>query len=325
MNLPTQCRMCLTECAVDKLESMLTIWKDSITLWTMYLYVMNVSEKINSASAPFICIKCKEDLKLAYLFKVMCMETEKTLSELVASYQVNNEPKIEYVVYDCKDNIIQYTKEYIANNIDEDYGGDKDVFEDIGEVVAEAEDVFNDDEEECEGNSTESVVGIIGDECEGTDGDYPGEADLQETEGEPLTSKVVSRKCKKCNIKFENITEYRVHYRQLHQRAYDRKHHKSNGRKCPSCNIDFENVKLYQVHYRRYHKRPVERADKDSIQPKVVCSHCGQLFAKSFIAKHLKNKHSGEQKSHECTTCGKCFSLIENLIMHKRIHTNDKR
>ncbi|KAG4065409.1 hypothetical protein HA402_002807 [Bradysia odoriphaga] len=318
---PTQCRMCLTEYGDDKLESMQVLCNDSINLWTMYDYIMNVGEMFDSANIPHICKKCKEDLISAYTFKVMCTETEKTLTGLVNIYRTDHVPKTEYVVYDSEDNVVKYADDYLGDNIEkcEEIEGDEDVFDDSDEI--------------CEDNSVENIVGTIGVEFQDrsddrTDESYAEIKTVQEIDGDCITSRVFSRKCKKCNIKFESLQEYKVHYRQLHQKAYDRKLHKSNARNCPSCNIQFENVKLYQVHYRRFHQR--QKADKDAqsrgAQPKVVCSYCGQLLSKSFIWKHIQSKHSGEEnKRYECKTCGKRFSLSEHLVMHKRIHSNDKR
>lgn len=328
--------MCLAQSTDDKLESMLATSHDSITLWTMYIYIMSAGEeKFDLANVPFICAVCKENLQSAHRFKVMCTETEKTLSELVTtSYRTTDEPKTEYVVYDSEDNVMQYAEDSFEDNICENNESDKDAFEDIGGDVAGDGDAFVCKEEVCGGVSTESIV-ESSDDALHTNDDFTEESNpvnetVQAIDRDPMSEKVFNRKCKRCNIKFESIAEYRVHYRQTHQRTYNRKLHKSNARKCPACDIQFENVKLYQVHYRKYHKRPVEPADQDAqpngIRPKVLCPHCGQLFSKSFIGKHLESKHSGdEKKEHKCTTCGKVFSLIENLIMHKRIHSNDKR
>ncbi|XP_037037995.1 zinc finger protein 214-like [Bradysia coprophila] len=318
---PTQCRMCLIEYGDAGLESMLVSWNDSMNLWTMYDYIMNVGEMFDLVNVPHICKKCKEDLVSAYTFKVMCTETEKTLTGIVAICQTDKVPKTEYVVYDSEDNVVKYADNYLGDNIE------------ICEEIEGDEDVFDDNEEVCKDNSIEGIVETNDVEFQDrsdnqTDKRYARVETVQEIDGQRITSKVFSRKCKKCNIKFESLHEYTVHYRQLHQRAYNRKLHKSNARNCPSCNIQFENVKLYQVHYRRFHKR--QQADKDaqssSKQSRVVCSYCGQLFSKSFIVKHIRSKHSGEEnRRYECTTCGKRFTLCENLVMHKRIHSNDKR
>lgn len=122
------------------------------------------------------------------------------------------------------------------------------------------------------------------------------------------------------------MTDYRQHYGKQHRVLYRRKvsDDHSRGRKCTACNIQFESLKEYRVHYRQTHarKRP---SDTDPLS-KVVCPHCGVLKGKKSIGKHIKMKHSNETNPrHECKTCGKTYASIAGFITHTRMHTNDKR
>lgn len=311
MDVSNQCRMCLAECNDDQLESMLIPCNESVNLWSMYEFIMNVDGIVESADVPHVCNSCKEDLTSAYHFKVMCMETERTLSE---SYQTDNKTETEYVVFDSEENVVQYADDCIGGNVESSEDIDEDVLEDSEEV---REDSFVESTVESDVDGFQDTIGNL------TDDSMDEIETVQQIDGECITTEVY--KCKKCNVQFGSITEYRAHYRHLHQKTYNRKLHKSNARSCPACNIHFENVRLYAVHYRKFHKRPIAQAKKDA-RPKKLCTHCGRLFSESFIKKHIQSKHSGDQKKeHVCTTCGRIFSLIENLIMHERIHTNDKR
>lgn len=85
---------------------MLTASNDSINLWTMYDYIMNVGDG-DSTYTPIICDKCEEDLKAAYVFKLMCSETERMLngqSEENNKPQSDTESEIEYIYFDIEGN-----------------------------------------------------------------------------------------------------------------------------------------------------------------------------------------------------------------------------
>lgn len=307
MSVPTRCRMCLTECDDGELKSMLTVSSDSINLWTMYDYIMNVEESVDSTFEPYICIKCKEDLKTAYSFKLMCSETERTLNELAKNGQGENEYEIEYIYDD------EFKLEEDADYVE--ISEDNCTADNVETVIAEVDDDLckSDDENAVEEFDSERMKPDVINRKNSVEG----------LGNERMQPDVINRKCRVCDIWFKNMKEYQTHYRQLHRRMYRRKINNNYeiGRNCTACNIYFETLKEYQVHYRRLHARK-KKTDPLS---KTLCSHCGKLFGKTFLWKHIQSKHSGVQKNHTCKVCGKSFTFIENLIMHTRIHNNDKR
>lgn len=267
---------------------MLTTSSDSINLWTVYDSIMNVGQHVDLEVVPYICIKCMEDLKTAYFFKLMCTETERTLSELATIDESDNESKIE-VKIDVSGNESEI--EYVYEDFLEDSGGEEE-------------------DETSEEKYKTDIEGVIKD---------TNDAEIGSEVLEPEEKK---RKCRACNIQFDSKKAHQDHYTEFHRRVYLRKNTNNweKGRKCTACNIQFDKLKEYLVHYRRNHERKRPHS-------KVLCTHCGKLYSKTSIAKHTKAKHSAvkDRKTHSCETCKKSYFRSENLRMHKRTHTNDKR
>lgn len=306
--MPTRCRLCLTQCKDDELKPMLATWNDSINLWTMYDYVMNVGDNVHSATIPYSCMKCKEDLKSAYDFKLMCVETERTLSELLAkNEQSANESETENV--SCND--------------DDDF-----IAEDVNLFEEECNE--EDAEKKCIEASTDEVTI---DETKdkdlwdiSVDENIKQVQAIEEVGSEPTNTKLIPLKCRKCDMEFDKKKDYQAHYTLVHRRAYQRKIHKDRPQSCQKCNIKFENLHSYQAHYRRHHQRPIQPGDNDRQAAKVICTICGRLLGKRGMAKHIQKMHSNDpKKEHTCTICGKSFKWIENLNQHARIHVNDRR
>lgn len=151
-----------------------------------------------------------------------------------------------------------------------------------------------------------------------------------------ITPIVTGRKCKACSMEFGNTTEYQAHYRKFHRLPYRHTTEitiksedgteliisKEKGRRCTTCDIHYDTAAEFMRHYRRFHRQHKPRGP----MPKVVCPHCGIVFSKHSINRHVQNMHSAiKKRDYACNICAKAFSYAENLNMHMRIHANDKR
>lgn len=320
MNNPQKrCRMCLEQFKDDELQSMLTTLDDSINLWAMYDYVMNVGVMVDSPAVPYSCMKCKKGLKSAYAFKVICMETEKKLSEWERNDQsIKSEPKTEY--FACNDD------ECVDYSIEEN---------DANDEKFEAES-FDEPTTEYVSSNVSSKITIDGvaatlssdvENCDkSTNGSKTKQVKTEKKMANKSTNAELNRPtCKLCDIQFDQIKDYRAHYAKIHRLTYHRKVHKDRPHSCHKCNITFDNLPLYTAHYRQHHKRPVQ-VDRDDPASKVICTICGKLFGKRTIQVHIQKMHSDAPKEeHICTVCGKKFKWISNLNLHARIHAGDER
>lgn len=322
MNPPTRCRMCLAQCENDELKSMLlTTWNDSINLWAMYDFVMNVGEHIDDASIPYSCMKCKKDLKSAYEFKLMCVETEKKLSELATNDEsIKSEPKADYVA--CNDDV-----DYLDYSIEENE--EKFKVESVDERTTEnvsCNDSDSDYVDKCEDDSESSENRSFEAMNDKSTNVKTKQVKTRNTMANKNTkSEPIPSKCKVCDLQFEQMKDYRAHYAKLHKKTYKRITHKDRPRSCHICNIRFDNQPLYQAHYRKHHQRQ-EKVDKDDTARKTICTICGKFFGKRTIAIHIQKMHSDEPKEeHICPVCGKRFKWIANLKLHTRIHEDNKR
>ncbi|XP_037119900.1 zinc finger protein 260-like isoform X1 [Syngnathus acus] len=56
-----------------------------------------------------------------------------------------------------------------------------------------------------------------------------------------------------------------------------------------------------------------------------ICEFCGKTFTdKAVLKRHLKRHTGGRPRVHGCDECGKKFIMSQHLLVHKRIH-NDER
>lgn len=285
MDTFTRCRICLEKS--QELKPMLTTWNNSINLWNMYDYILNVRKSVDSAFIPHICMKCEKDLTSAYFFQLMCSETENKLSELASIDRISlvrSDPEFVIELVKSEDNSIADTFEtYTVEAYDIKYheeskteelfqSEDNCTADTLRTDIAEVEDMTNDD------NVWNKTV----------DKNINHIAVIAETATEPIKPKVV----------------------------------KSLGRKCNICNIQYDSMKAYMVHYRKLHYRPVKIASVSE----VLCPYCGKLVPQHSIGKHIQNSHSIDKKTdHSCSQCGKSYKRVESLIQHKRMHSNDKR
>lgn len=185
MDDSTRCRTCLLKS--DELKSMFVQWMDSITIWNMYEYLMNIGDNVDDEAMVLICIKCEENLRSAYLFKLMCEKTEKTLTEFV---------RIEEPILLKSDN----ESETDCNNFEDNYTTD----------ILEAE-VY----QIC-GNDQDGWIKSLDDNVNQIKANDENEQNIGSQLVEP---KILGRKCKFCNVQFESIKLYQAHYRQVHNQS----------------------------------------------------------------------------------------------------------
>lgn len=183
MNVSTRCRTCLLES--DELKTMFSVWDDSINLWNMYDYIMNVGENDNTVLV--ICIKCEESLKSAYTFKLMCAETERTLSEL-SKREKSTTLKIDNEETDGANFEDSCMSDMLGSDINEVY-----------QICANDQDDQN--------HLFESNINQI----------ETIDETIESVASQLIECKV--RKCKVCDIQFENIKSYQVHYRKVHSHS----------------------------------------------------------------------------------------------------------
>lgn len=245
MNLSGRCRLCLTEYDDLHLKSMFIAWNDSINLWTMYDYLMNVGENVDAALIPQICVKCEENLRSAYFFKLMCSETEKSLGELTKNNQISflksdNESYTECVNFDDSYCVS------VSDNVD------SDITEVCGTQINE-QNYWN-----------ESIDDQI----------------VTKVDSDTVKRNVLGRKCKVCNLSFENIKSYQVHYRQVHSNAVSKT-------LCSYCG-KFVSRQSIDKHLKNCHS-------SDKIRDHL-CTICGNSFTLvENLKKHLRI-HSNDKR-----------------------------
>ena len=78
----------------------------------------------------------------------------------------------------------------------------------------------------------------------------------------------------------------------------------------------------YQSKY-RYPKQSLQNLSQcQKKTAKFICGICSKTFAKlTYLKKHM-GIHG--DKRHICETCGKVFTLPDDLRIHKRIHSGEK-
>lgn len=156
----------------------------------MYDYLMNIGDNIETEIISHICKKCEDSLKSAYLFKLMCAETERTLSEL---------PKNE------KSTILKSDNEIDDTNFEDSCMSDM-LGSDINEVyqICASDQDNRDNSFENNTNQTETIA---------------IDETLENTASQIIECKERGRKCKVCDIHFESIKSYQVHYRKVHSHS----------------------------------------------------------------------------------------------------------
>lgn len=116
-------------------------------------------------------------------------------------------------------------------------------------------------------------------------------------------------KCEKCNQIFQSKISLRRHLHEFHRSA-EGKQTKSKKKinYCPLCSKEYDYKKQLQDHLRSFHQK-VRNSE---------CPLCQKKFYHRDLKKHIENVHG--EKRIECDVCGKMYTCVENLKLHKRYH-----
>ena len=116
--------------------------------------------------------------------------------------------------------------------------------------------------------------------------------------------------CETCGKAFTLPDDLRIH---------KRIHSGEKPYKCKSCGWSFAQLGDLKRHYIK-HTQSSHIQDKDDAQ--FICGICSKTFAKLIYLKKHMVFHG--DKRHICETCGKAFTLPDDLRHHKYIHTGEK-
>ena len=110
---------------------------------------------------------------------------------------------------------------------------------------------------------------------------------------------------------------------------------------CPDCGKKFYskgNAKTHQIivhggrrfkcnqcDHRAFTKASLKIHEiKHSEERPFSCQFCDQTCkSKQILTKHIKNRHSNNEKKHACDICGKAFKTAVHVYRHRRIHTRE--
>lgn len=85
-------------------------------------------------------------------------------------------------------------------------------------------------------------------------------------------------------------------------------------RTCKLCNEPtFSSMRRFYIHLREQH--PGEKT--------FTCDICGtKLTTKDLLYTHMRDRHSGGGRKHQCQFCAKLFFSVRELVGHEKIHLN---
>lgn len=110
--------------------------------------------------------------------------------------------------------------------------------------------------------------------------------------------------CVKCSpaVRFGSYTEYRVHFRTIHDEK----------RPFVTCCGKKLSQKSFLIDHMAYHLDP----------DKLKCPHCQRIYSdRKNLKGHVLQMHGSlAQKPFECHDCGKRFAKLEKLRVHVRVH-----
>lgn len=111
--------------------------------------------------------------------------------------------------------------------------------------------------------------------------------------------------CEQCNLSFSRYSTFYHH-------TVVRNHKIATFFKtCDICGLDFQSESFYFKHMWKHPEN-------------VFCEICNITFDDNdLFRKHIETSHE-EEKSFQCSSCGKRFSSKNSLKLHLRVHTGEK-
>lgn len=186
-----------------------------------------------------------------------------------------------------------------------------------------AENIVNEHLNSCEGKNREEKISSVINEEQSNSGekipdDLCGVVKCLEC-GKKLKTENLSKhlnihsrefKCKKCNEKFVEKSDYEQHMNI---------HTKKQPFECQICDRSFVWVKAYKAHMKIHGDSKCMYAE-----PAFECEECAKLFSNEVALKeHEIAAHSKDLKF-ECSECLKTFRTRRYLIVHIRGHSREK-
>ncbi|XP_026748410.2 zinc finger protein OZF-like [Galleria mellonella] len=357
------CRVCLSESS--DMTSLFMKLCDDRTIMEVLNFVTNIDVKMCNRLPKQVCSECKEKLFKADEFKRRCIESENILNDIFTSYKseldktltpknavikeeipletfdivvqeplqssliVNNEKEFK------NDLIFNEVSEYKKVNVNKSNIPIKlDKNEVIKQEVKEDMEFHNGDANHYDDNSFE----LIEKEEKIT---FEIEIDkplMKSPKLEKLNCNKKAYRCHRCDIKFDNVTEWKFH-RKIHSgsqgeeiqyqcsmcnRKFSRKSSLTNHLRhhqvkdsvmftCVTCKREFKHQAHLDNHILSVHTR----------NEGFTCTYCTTSFTnKESLELHLES-HKTEKK-HQCKICSKSFYMQSTLTDHMRTHTGEK-
>lgn len=290
----------------------------------------------------FLCAKCSSDLEFAYTFKIRCEYTDRkfraTLSYGSAAHTTTL-PKMEIHDEDGSGVVQSQDGEFfgIDDLIVVDHGEDEDDYADYDddEHVEDDEIMYLNSTDSMEGtdsrsqthdphsdfaekspkmfwgfeDQTSSTMDVRVD-CDKTDvSTVSSTTSLRNQSLPPNTAKPNSLRvkrpfdCDTCGATFESYAKLNEH----------KKSHGKERYQCDTCGRWFQ---------KRYHLKNHIEIHKGL--KSFECTLCPKRYTnQTNLDRHIRVTHHNEKK-HECTECGKCFSQLAILRQHHAVHMTER-
>lgn len=288
------CRTCLKEIQPNQMKFLSTKWNNSsLSLADMLidLDAINKETILCNETSLKICLSCELDLITSYNFKMVCLSTEKILSEQLTTIDSLEEIKCEAII----DEEIS-TNEIDSNVVCNEKLNKNSVIKQKSKSSSSMRKIIDRGKKNVEQGKTKNKqikITIISDNSKS----------VIDKKTETRRNRKPCLYCKKCDIRFEAEKFYRKHCEDTHWQSY-------------TCNIC---GKLF------LQNRIKKHILTHTTERNHICSVCGAKFTTDTNLKDHLRIHSGE-KRYKCHFCDEKFVHSNSRKNHMyKVHTKEKK